>query len=190
MNENNSIVLRSADRMNDTTFDRIWKFYFDQKTTVNLKPKEEEIRKRIVNIWGLLADILTDRQAVQAHMKWCSDTGYEVKETIAYEDLKYAKMLFGDRNKQSKEAMRAISNEWLINAIHKAVKKNKHISAARLIKEYNELNDLKNHDVKDPAQWKPVAITFDADPETLKRQIAEMRRRADQANAVDVTPEE
>lgn len=186
-----ALVLRSANRMNDDTFIRIWKFYFDQKNTIDLKPKEEEIRQRIVNIWGYLGnDILTDRKAVIAHVQWCQDKGYSIKESIAYEDLRYAKQLFGDRSKQTKAAMRAMSNEWLVNAIQKAWKKGKLISLARLVKEYNELNDLKNHDSVDPTAWKPPTIVFDADPETLKKQIEEMRRRAERANAIDITPEE
>lgn len=184
-----AVVLRSADRINDSTFERIWKFYYDPKNSIELKPKEEEIRKRLINIWGHLADILTDRKAVLAHMKWCEEQGYSVKEWIAYEDLKHAKMLFGDRNKQSKAAQRAISSEILLNSIHACVKAKKHMSAARLIKEYNELNDLKNHENKDPREWKPITIIFDADPETLKKQLAELRKRAQAANAVDITPE-
>jgi len=189
-NETSALILRSADRVNDTTFERIWKFYYDNKNSITLKPKEEEIRTRLINIWGHLADILTDRKAVLAHMKWCEENGYSVKESIAYEDLKYAKMLFGDRNKQSKAAQRAISSEILLNAIHDCVKKKKHMSAARLIKEYNELNDLKNHANTDPKEWKPINISFSGDPETLKKQLAELRKRAQDQNAVDITPEE
>lgn len=185
-----SVILRSADRINDSTFERIWKYYYDQKNSVTLKPKEEEIRQRLVNIWGHLADILTDRKAVLAHIKWCEEQGYSVKETVAYEDLKHAKMLFGDRNKQSKAAQRAISSEILLNTIREAVKKKKHMSAARLIKEYNELNDLKNHSNEDPKGWRPAAIIFDADPETLKEQMNKLRKRAEAANATDITPEE
>lgn len=184
-----AVVLRSADRINDTTFERIWKYYYDQKNSIDLKPKEEEIRQRLVNIWGHLADILTDRKAVLAHIKWCEDQGYSVKERVAYEDLKHAKMLFGDRNKQSKAAQRAISSEILLDAIREAVKKKKHMSAARLIKEYNELNDLKNHSNEDPQKWKPITIVFDADPETLKEQMNKLRKRAEAANATDITPE-
>ncbi|HMG92607.1 MAG TPA: hypothetical protein VK589_21265 [Chryseolinea sp.] len=185
-----AVVLRSADRINDSTFERIWKFYYDPKNSITLKPKEEEIRQRLINIWGHLADILTDRKAVLAHIKWCEENGYSVKESIAYEDLKHAKMLFGDRNKQSKAAQRAISSEILLNAIREAVKKRKHMSAARLIKEYNELNDLKNHSNTDAKDWKPATIIFDADPETLKKQMNELRKKAQAANAIDITPEE
>src|SRR5688572_5493018 len=100
-----AIVLRSANRINDSTFDRIWKFYYE-KTDIELKEKEEEIRSRLVNIWGLLGDILTDRKAVQAHVQWCQDKGYRIKERIAYEDLRFAKMLFGDRRIQNRNAQR------------------------------------------------------------------------------------
>jgi len=183
------IVLRSADRVNDPTFERIWKYYYDQKDAIALKPKEEEIRKRLENIWGHLADILTDRQAVMAHMKWCEDQGYSVRETVAYEDLKYCKMLFGDRRKQTKASLRAISNDILINAINKAKRQGKLMSLARLIKEYNELNDLKNHTDENGDHWRPTTIIFNSDPETLRKQTEELRKRADQANnTIDITP--
>lgn len=184
-----AVVLRSANRVNDDTFERIWKYYYDPKNSIDLKPKEEEIRKRIINIWGHLGDILTDRKAVLAHIKWCEEQGYSVKEWIAYEDLRYAKMLFGDRNKQTKAWKRAVSSDILLNAIAECKKSKKHMSLARLVKEYNELNDLKNHENKDPREWKPITIIFDADPETLKKQLTELRKRAQSANAVDITPE-
>jgi hypothetical protein len=31
---------------------------------------------------------------------------------------------------------------------------------------------------------------FNSDPETLKKQAAELRRKAEAANAIDITPEE
>jgi hypothetical protein len=188
--EKSAIVLRSADRVNESTFERIWKFYYDQ-SDLRLKPKEEEIRQRLINIWGHLSDILTDRKAVLAHMKWCEGKGYSVRESIAYEDLRYAKMLFGDRTKQSKAAQRAISSEILLNCLHDAIKKKRFMSAARLIKEYNELNDLKNHsDGNEPGEWKPIRITLNGDPETLRKQVEVLRRKAEKVNAVDIPHED
>lgn len=188
--EKTELPIRSADRIEDTTFDRIWKFYFDTKASIVLKPKEEEQRLRIANIWGYLVDVLTDRKAVLAHIQWCKDKGVEIKEDAAYHDLKAAKMMFGDRNKQSKAAQRAISSDILLNLISETKKKGKHMSAARLIKEYNELNDLKNHEDSDPKSWRPITIIFNADPETLKKQAAELRRKAEAAHATDITTEQ
>jgi len=188
--EKTELPIRWADRVDDTTFERIWKFYYDNKASIALKPKEEDMRLRIINIWSLLADILTDRKAVLAHIQWCKDQGIDIKEATAYEDLKAAKMMFGDRNKQSKAAQRAISSEILLNMIKQTKDKNKHMSAARLIKEYNELNDLKNHEDSDLNSWRPITIIFNADPETLKKQAAELRRKAEAANATDITTEQ
>lgn len=171
-----AIVLRSANRVNDSTFDRLWKYYYETKTKIELKPKEEEIRLRLKNIWGHLGDILTDRKAVQAHMEWCEEEGFKISERTAYEDLKYARMLFGDRTKQSKEVQRAIMSEILLDEIRRCVKAKKHMSAARLIKEYNELNDLKNHAAKDPLQRRAITIVFDADEETLRKQAEELMK--------------
>lgn len=186
-----ALVLRSANRINEDTFARIWKFYFDTKATVELKEKEEEIRQRLVKMWDLLSgDVLTDRKAVLAHVKWCNENGINIKERTAYEDLNHAKMLFGDPARQSKSAQRAIANEILLNLISKCIAKNKFMSAARLIKEYNELNDLKNHIDGKEAPKAPIFINFSSDPETLKKQIEEMRRKAEAAQATDTSYED
>lgn len=184
-----ALALRSANRVNQSTFERICKFYYEQSTKIELKPKEEEIRIRLHNIWNLLGDILTDRQAVLAHIQWCKDEGYNIKESIAYEDLRFAKMLFGDKNKQDKTAQRAIMSEILLKQIKIATDKKKLLSLARLVKEFNELNDLKNHGTG-PREWKPIVVVFDSDPETLKKQAAELRRKAEAANAEDINHED
>lgn len=184
---NTALVLRSANRINDETLDRLWKFYYETKTTIELKPKEEEIRKRLHNIWGYLGgDILTDRKAVLAHVKWCETEGIKMSERTGYEDLKYARMLWGDRSKQSKAAQRAVMNEILLNTIKECQDKKKHMSMARLIKEYVTMNNLNNHAPDDPTRRPAVTVTFQADPEVLKQQQKELRRRAEQANAQDV----
>jgi hypothetical protein len=187
--QSTAIVLRSANRVNDTTFDRIWKFYYE-KSDIELKEKEEEIRTRLVNIWGYLSDILTDRQAVQAHVKWCEDMGYRIKERQAYEDLRYAKMLFGDRTKQTREAQRAMVNEWLIWGIKKAKEDQSLKAYALLIMRYNALNNLEGDQAGQRAEKPAITINFSADPEVLKKQQEELRRRSEAANATDITHEE
>lgn len=184
MSESTALVLRSANRVNDSTFERIWKFYYE-KTEIELKEKEEEIRTRLVNIWGHLADILTDRQAVLAHVKWCEDQGYRIKERTAYEDLRYAKMLFGDRTKQTKAAQKAMVNEWLIWGINKAKNDGSLKAFALLIRRYNALNGLEG-DESGQGSRPAININFSADPEILKKQIEEMRQKAAASNAQDV----
>jgi hypothetical protein len=182
--ESKPMSLRSADRVNDSTFTRIWKFYYE-KSDIELKEKEEEIRHRLVNIWRLLADVLTDRQAVLAHMQWCRDEGLEISERTAYEDLRFTKMLFGDSAKQSKAMQKAIVNEWLIWGINKAKKDGSLKAFALLIRRYNALNALEGDQSASGAR-PPIQIVFDSDPQTLKNQMDELRRKAEAANAKDV----
>lgn len=184
MNENNALVIRSANRVNDTTFDRIWKFYYD-KSDIQLKEKEEEIRRRLINIWSLLGDILTDRKAVLAHVKWCRDKGYKISEKYAYEDLRTAKMLFGDRRIQDKAAKRAIVSDWLIKGIKYAWDHKDMDNYQRLIRRYNVLNGLEGDKDQLPSDRPAIAVIFNADPETLKKQADEMRRKSLEANAQD-----
>lgn len=200
--ETKALVLRSANRVNDTTFDRIWKFYYE-KSDIELKEKEEEIRARLLNVWKLLGDILTDRNAVLAHLEWCRDQGYRIKERIAYEDLRYAKMLFGNPRAQVKTAQRAIMSELLLqrinlmtkfrddqgNIVDRVLDADENIALSRLIKEYNELNGLKGPDASNGARA-PIQITFNSDPEILKKQIEEMRKKAAAANAQDTEYQE
>lgn len=184
MSNEKAIVLRSANRVNETTFERIWKFYYE-KSEIELKEKEEEIRQRLINIWSLLGEILTDRQAVLAHVRWCEDKGYRIKERTAYEDLRYAKMLFGDRTKQSKAAHRAVVNEWLVKGIKKAWEANDMDNYQRLIRRYNALNGLES-DTTGTGSRPPITIAFKADRETLEKQIQEMRQKAAAAQAEDI----
>ena len=184
-----ALALRSANRVNESTLDRIWKYYYD-KADIQLKEKEEEIRTRLNNIWKLLGDILTDRQAVQAHIKWCEDNGHKIKESIAYEDLRAAKMIFGDPSKQQKAAQKAISSEWLVKGIKKAWEDEDMDNYQRLIRRYNALNGLENDQENAVPKKEATPIVFSSDPETLKQQIADMRRKAEKANAQSVDYED
>jgi hypothetical protein len=181
-----AIVLRSANRVNDSTFERIYKFYYE-KSEILLKEKEEEIRNRLVNIWSLLADILTDRKAVLAHVKWCADQGYNIKERMAYEDLRYARALFGDSRKQSKEAQRAVVSEWLMWGIEFAKQQKDLYNMHLLIKRYNVLNGLEGDQSTVPVDRPAIVMNFNSDPETLRKQIEEMRKAAEKI--IDITPE-
>jgi hypothetical protein len=187
-----ALVLRTVNLISDTTFDRIWKFYYE-KSAIELKPKEEEIRSRLVNIWGLLGDILTDRAAIQAHMQWCNDQGYRIKETTAYEDLRYSKMLFGDRRQQTKAAKKAIVSEWLLKAIKHAWEKRENEfflgQFQALIRRYNKLNGLED-DQAVPAERPAVQINFSSDPEVLRKQAEDLRRKFENVDAQDITPEQ
>jgi hypothetical protein len=183
-----SLVLRSANRVSDTTFTRIWKFYYE-RTEIELKEKEEEIRQRLEHMWMLLGNILSDRQAVTAHVKWCEKTGRKCKERMAYEDLHYAKMLFGDPKKQSKSALRAVVSEWLIKGIKYAWDQKDLDNYQRLIRRFNNLNGLEGDQSVDSSR-PAVVINFSADPEVLKKQIDELRKRAQAANAVDTDYQE
>ena len=190
MSKRTDLALRSANRATDSTFDRLWKYYYD-KHAVQLSEKEEEIRKRLVNIWDLLSDILTDRQAIRAHVQWCEDNGYHITERWAQEDLRLAKMLFGDRKVQIKSAKRAITGEWLMKAIQYAWEKKDLDSYANLILRYNKLFGLESDtDSESIAERQAIQITFSSDPETLKKEMQDLRRKAESANAQDVKIED
>lgn len=184
-----ALIVRSANRVNETTFERIWKFYFD-KGKIELSEKEEEIRARLLNVWDLITgQILTDRKAVLAHIKWCEDHGYKIKERIAYEDLRYSKKLFGDRKNSNKERERTIIAEILFNAMAIALEKKDLDSLAKLTRRYTAVTGLELHVGKDVETQEPIPIKFVGDPEALKLQIAEARRKVEALHAQDIQPE-
>ncbi len=85
--------------------------------------------------------------------------------------------------------MRAVVNEWLIWAIKRAKDLDDLESFQRLIRRYNSLNGLEGDASGINNSRGAIVIEFSSDPETLKKQIAEMRRKAEAANAQDITPE-
>lgn len=182
-------ALRFANRINEASFEKIWRYYYDTTAKVELTEKHEEIRSRMVNLWDLIVGkILNDRRAIKAHLKWCEDKGYKISERTAYEDLKYCKRLFGDRKNSTKEREKSIIAEILFNAISYAWKEKDLKSLEKLVKRYNAVRGLEETGGSDVA-WTPIVINLKADPETLKKQMEDLRRRAEAANSTEVSPE-
>lgn len=166
---------RSANRTEDTTFDRIWKYYFDEKNWIQLKRSEEVIRQRWELAWQMLCgEMLSNRLvAIRISKKF----GISVRQ--GYEDVKNAITLFGsDPRKATKEAKREIVSEWIRKAIKKADAAGDLESLSRLFIRYNKLHGLEDHSDQGIAELlqklKPHIIEFNADPETLEKQAQEL----------------
>lgn len=185
--ETSSLALREARRINDSSFDRMWKYYYDPKKNVALTEKEEEMRLRLINVWQLLTGkILNDRKAVLAHITWCKENYMIIQERTAYDDLRRAKHLFGDPRVSTAIFEKARISAILLDMIKKASDENDLDNAQRLIRRYNAVNGLEE-DIRTQVPRPAITINFNADPDTLKKQAADLMQGA--TEDVDYTEE-
>jgi len=177
-------ALREAKRVNESSFSRIWKFYYEPQKAVALTDFEEEVRKRLNNVWLLLTGkILNDRKAVLAHVTWCKENFMEISERTAYDDVRRAKALFGDPTRSAAAFEKKRISEILLDQIEamKTVQESgstmDKIEAAKAInaltRRYNAVNGLEE-DLNTKVPRAPITINFNADPEVLKQQAKEL----------------
>ena len=170
--------LRSANRTDDSTIDRIWKFYFETDTSIELTKKEEEIRDRLEYAWKLLGDVLTDRQVLLKLMK-----KFDISERQGHTDIHNAKLLFGNPRKGIKEAQKVILSDLLIKSMKKAYKSEDWKGLEKLALRYTRINGLDEKTDNNLAdlirQLVPTKIVISADPEVLKQEAAELVKDID-----------
>lgn len=164
---------RKATRSADTTFDKIWKYYFEPNKTIKLTPKEDDIRHRWEMAWLMDSTLLIRRKIVNRMMQ-----KFDITERQGYKDINNARLLFSDPTAQNKEARRLIMSNLLEGMIRKAVAKDDFKSAERLIMRYEKLNGLhreENHELGEYLKkQKPAVIVFSTDPEILKKQADQL----------------
>lgn len=199
-----ALALREARRIHDSSFGRIWKYYYEPKKAIKLDEHEEEMRKRLMNVWQLLTGkVLNDRKAVLAHTVWCRENFMHISERTAHDDLRRAKMLFGDPTRSMAIFEKARISAVLLELIEKAKELGekcsdigeydtaaKHFdSASKLIRRYNAVNGIET-DLRSQTPRAPIVINFNSDPETLKKQASElMKGVAQDADFEDLTSE-
>lgn len=173
-----ALALREAKRIKDSSFDRIWKYYYEPKKEVALTEHEEEMRRRISNAWDLLTGrILNDRKAVQAHTQWCKDNYMQISERTAYDDIRRAKQMFGDPRVNTPVFEKARISTILLDLIETANRLGDLDNAQRLIRRYNAVNGLEDP-LKTLVPRPPITIVFSADEEVLKKQAEELMQGA------------
>jgi len=165
---------RELRRIADTTFDRIWKFYFNTKTRIDLTEKEEEIRQRWEYVWTLSTDIMTRREIVLQLR-----STYQITERQAYEDIINAWNLFGNPQDQVRKARREILSDILLKAMNKADKDSEYKALEKLALRYSRINGLdidnKNDQLADFIKGlKPHTIIITGDPKSLQREADEL----------------
>jgi len=163
---------REARKTNDSTFDRIYKFYFG-KVRVELTPGEERIKDRWDQCFKLLCSMHSERKVVQLLQKQ-----FDITISVAYNDVRNTKLLFGDTKNVDREFKRKISEEWTLWGIKEA-KKTKNLEALdKLVGKFNKINGL---EVENDNQYAdmvkkltPTALIFTTSMDELKREAASL----------------
>jgi hypothetical protein len=162
---------RAARRSEDTTFDRIFKYYFG-KVKEELSAKEEKIRSRWHDAWRFMCEF-NSRTDVVKLLK----AEHGISEQTAYSDYKYARMLFGDPETGDKEAKKAIVNEWILLGMKKAWATNDMMAYDKLILRYSRINNLDAEDnqlIDLISKRKPTVIVINGDEKSLQQEADEL----------------
>lgn len=137
------VIAREANKTKDSSFERIYKFYFS-KTRIELTAEEKKRLDRIEKAWLLLCRHRTTKQAGDILEKL-----FNVSRRTAFNDVRSAMDLFGAPQENVKEAKRAIAEHALLMGADKAWKQGQLELHAKYMKEYSEINGLKDNSPDD-----------------------------------------
>lgn len=166
---------KEAKRTNDSTTDRIWKYYHNNKTRVELTPEEEIIRERWEKAWFLLCKQKNQKQVVEKLEKL-----FSVKKSVAYDDVRNAMLLFGNPQDNMKDAKRSIAETMALRGADKCWKNGDMEGYHKFQKLYIDINGLTVQDndrMKDLLKnLKATTLIFVTSPDKLKDQAAELMK--------------
>lgn len=105
-----------------TTFDKIFKFYFDGADTIKLSGKDEEIRKRWQFAFSLLCNVSDkgETRSVEG-VKNALVEEKKVSPAQAYRDIKNAMRLFGDVLAATRKGQRHVIYEMQMRVYNLAI---------------------------------------------------------------------
>ncbi len=165
---------REAKKTNDSTFDRIYKSIHNSKTRIELTSKEEDILVRWEKAWLLLCRHRTRKQVTELLTKL-----FNVERSVAYDDVRNACMLFSDPKDDLKDAKRAIAEDALLKGADKAWKTGNLDAHLKYIKEYTEINRLKEDAGADMSELmknlKPTVINIIATKGDLESMASKLQ---------------
>lgn len=132
---------REARKTNDSTFDRVYKYYHNSKTRIELTTEERNLAERWEKAWLLRCRYRTKKQVVDLLCRL-----FNIEKSVAYDDVRKASMLFTDPEADTKEAKRAIAESAFLAGANKAWTSGDMELHLKYMKEYTEINGLKDKD--------------------------------------------
>lgn len=175
---------RRANRTDESSFDRIRMHYFS-KDVIELDKRELELAERWENCWLLIGDFNTTTEIIAMMME-----EFGLSRRQAYNDLRSAKLLFGDPEDQLTKAHRAISSEWTIKLLKKADEAGDLRSAEKLLLRYNRLHGLDKNTEADfegmLKKLKPHTIIITGDPKALEAEANDLVADVEDIEAEEV----
>jgi hypothetical protein len=132
------LMKREARKTNDSTFDRVYKYYHSAKTRVELTDEEKHLAERWEKAWLLRCRYRTKKQVADILCRL-----FNIEKSVAYDDVNKASMLFTDPVADSRDAKRAIAETAFLQGAHKAWVTGELELHLKYMKEYSDINGLK-----------------------------------------------
>jgi hypothetical protein len=165
---------REAKKTADSTFDRIYKYFFNSKTQIKLTDDEIRISDRWERAWLFLCRHRTRKQVAELLMRQ-----FTISKALAYDDVKNAMNLFGEPHEGQKNAKRAIAEDAILKGMDKAWKSGDLKMHEKYVQQYIELNGLKSEEtanIEDMIRKLiPPAVTLVTDMEKLNEDAKKLQ---------------
>jgi hypothetical protein len=182
MSEENSALVkanydslpREAKKTNDTTFDRIYKYFFNSKTRIELSEEERQMSERWERAWLFLCRHRTRKQVAELLMRQ-----FKIGKSIAYDDVKNSMRLFGEPQEGMKNAKRAIAEDAILKGMDKAWKSGDLKLHEKYVQSYIDLNGLQTEDtasIEDlMKRLRPHQVVIVSNMDQLKTEISKLQ---------------
>lgn len=167
---------RESNKTNDSVFDRIYKYYYNSKTRIELDDEEEQIRSRWEAAWFLLVRAQTQKQVADALERM-----FSISKSLAYDDVDKATMLFGDPKPSVKAAKRVIAESMILRCLSYAEQKGDLFMMNKFIDKYISIHGLKDKgsDAKLEDLLKhfvPTKVIITSDPKSLENKVNDLKQ--------------
>ena len=166
-------------RTSDSKFDRIYKYYHDSKTKIELTEEEINIRERWEKAWLLLCRQRTQKQVADLIAKM-----FNISFATAYDDCRNAMMLFSNPQNDLKDAKRAIAESMALKGADRCWKNGDMKGYYQFTEQYKDINKLNADEDNVMAELmkklKPVQVNIVADIDVLKKMASAIQEELTQ----------
>jgi phosphoribosylpyrophosphate synthetase len=159
---------REAKKTKDSTFERIWKYYHNSKTRIELEDWEDDIRIRWEAAWFMLCGSKNQKEVADF-----MEAKFLISKSVAYDDVRHAMRLFGDPRQDARAAKRAIAETITLRMMDKTENSGAWDLHERYLQKYMDLNGLKDKGADAKLEdlikkLKPQQIILVSSPEELE----------------------